>query len=61
MPEDDYRSEFLTEEEPMPIVPTAGVKVYDRPTGLRAVPVWAFILLALLIVVALWVFFSYAV
>jgi len=58
MPEDDYRSEFLTDKEPMPIPPTAGIKVYDRPTGLRAVPVWVFILLALLILVGLWAFFS---
>jgi len=58
MPEDDYRSEFLNDTEPGPIAPTSGVRVYDRPTGLRVVPVWAFILLALLILAALWVFFS---
>jgi len=58
MPEDDYRSEFLNDTEPGPIAPTSGVRVYDRPTGLRAVPVWAFILVALLILAALWAFFS---
>lgn len=59
MPEDDYRNELLNEVTPP--APSNGVRVYDRPTGLRMVPPWAFILVALLIVAALWVFFTYAV
>lgn len=62
MQEDErIHSESVTGPEPLPAQPDTGVKVYDRPAGLRALPAWLFVLLALLIVASLWLLFTYVV
>lgn len=56
--EDDSHNEPPPRTEAQPIAPTPGVKVYDRPTRVLP-PTWMLILLALLVLVGLWVVFTY--
>lgn len=56
--DDDWHDEIPPRAEKTPGASTSGVKVYDRPA--RALPpAWALILLALLVLVGVWLAFTF--
>ena len=56
--DDDLHDEIPPRAEKAPGAPTPGVKVYDRPARTLP-PVWMLILLALLVLVGVWLAFTY--